>query len=93
MATKKMGSTLRVRRKKQLFKIWGCGPKNDKALCWWCFTVLTHETATIEHLMPRALDGSHDLINLRLACRKCNEGHVNPLDVCHPTCQENKLVG
>ncbi len=89
MATKKMGSTLRVRRKKQLFTIWGV---NGVAPCWWCLKPLHRDNATIEHLMPRALDGSHEMVNLRLACKECNEGHVNPLDVCHLTCHGNVLA-
>lgn len=89
MATKKMGGRQRAARKNQLFEIWGY---QGQAPCWWCAKLLIHKTATIEHLMPRALDGSHELINLRLACKECNEGHVNPLDVCHLTCHGDKLL-
>jgi hypothetical protein len=81
MATSRMGGNVRKHRKKQLFKLWGY---QGQAPCYWCLKVLIWKTATIEHMMPRVLDGSHDLINLRLACKECNEGHVNPLDVCHP---------
>lgn len=89
MATKKMGGRQRAARKKRLFDIWGY---KEQAPCWWCAKLLVPQTATIEHLMPRALDGSHELINLRLACKECNEGHVNPLDVCHLTCHGNILA-
>ena len=81
MATKKIGGNCRKKRKQQLFKIWGV---NGKAPCWWCLKILSWETATLEHMRPKALDGSHRLENLRLACKECNEGHVNPLDPCHP---------
>jgi 5-methylcytosine-specific restriction endonuclease McrA len=80
MATYRMGGNARKHRKKKLFMLWGY---KGKAPCYWCLKVLIWETATIEHMMPRALDGSHDMINLRLACKECNQGHVNPLDVCH----------
>lgn len=39
-----------------------------------CDTTTSHETnsATIDHIVPLALGGWHDLINLRVACRACN---------------------
>ncbi len=89
MATKKMGGALRTRRRKALLKFWGV---DGKVPCWWCLKIIDDKTATIEHLMPRALDGSHEMVNLRLACKECNEGHVNPLDVCHLTCHGNVLA-
>jgi hypothetical protein len=32
---------------------------------------------TVEHMIPQSLGGSHDLINLALACRRCNERRYN----------------
>lgn len=40
--------------------------------CFFCFKVIDKQTATIEHLEPLSLGGSHEWNNLRLACSPCN---------------------
>lgn len=42
------------------------------APCCYCGITLTHDTATLEHVKPKALGGSNDLDNLALACQPCN---------------------
>ena len=50
--------------KKSLFK------RGNK--CHYCQCELTHETATIEHIIPTFLGGSNKIANLTLACKPCN---------------------
>lgn len=77
----KMGGRQRISRKKKLFEIWGV---DGHAPCWWCLRMLQNTPkATIEHLIPQSMGGGHHIENLRIACDKCNSGHVNPLDVGH----------
>lgn len=40
--------------------------------CHWCRAPLTLETATLEHIIPRARGGSDYPDNLTLACLECN---------------------
>ena len=88
---KGMHRDLRAIRKKQLFKYWGV---KGFAPCWWCLRLLEFHNATIEHLIPLALNGTNSLVNLRLACSKCNSGHVNPLDPehCHISAKLKHLI-
>lgn len=62
-------SNARKTLKRRLFK-------RDGPLCaFGCGTVLTHETATIDHYpIPRRLGGPWTLENTRLACQPCNSG-------------------
>ena len=80
MGTKKMGSYARRKKRKALLEYWGF---NGQAPCWWCLKILDNTNATIEHMVPCALNGSHEFRNLRIACKECNNGYVNPLDVKH----------
>ncbi len=41
--------------------------------CQWCATPLTVETATIDHIKPRARYGDGGLLNRALACLDCNQ--------------------
>jgi 5-methylcytosine-specific restriction endonuclease McrA len=42
--------------------------------CWLCNSpIRTHQKATIDHVVPRALGGTHDISNLRLAHHHCNQ--------------------
>ena len=77
-----MGGNDRKRKKDTLFRVWGIQVKGiEYAPCWWCLKILVKDPlATIEHVWPRSLGGPHALTNLRIACKKCNEGHVNPYD-------------
>jgi hypothetical protein len=50
--------------------------------CHYCPTILTYETATIEHLVPRSRGGTWMQENLVLACAPCNVKKGNkPHDV------------
>lgn len=65
-----IGSKDRGRRKDALFQ-------RDGANCCWCGRRLTRKrgwknTATFEHMVPKALGGANSLANLKLACAECN---------------------
>ncbi|WP_445638730.1 HNH endonuclease [Nostoc sp. DSM 114161] len=47
--------------------------------CFWCNCDLTPQTLTIDHFIPLSKGGSNKLINLRPACRPCNQGRGNSL--------------
>ncbi len=40
--------------------------------CTWCARVVTKETYSIDHVVPRAQGGDDQHTNLVLACRECN---------------------
>lgn len=40
--------------------------------CWLCGRLLTLETATIDHVIPKSDGGGNDDDNLRCACWRCN---------------------
>ena len=44
-----------------------------RSRCAYCECPLTHREDTIDHFMPKALGGTNDRENLRLACNPCNE--------------------
>lgn len=46
--------------------------KRDGWRCVWCRCPLTREDATLEHLVPKWMGGTDALINLALACERCN---------------------
>lgn len=60
------------KRKKRQQLIAKCGSH-----CWLCNRPIINETPTLDHVTPRALGGSHDISNLRLAHGACNKlrGH------------------
>lgn len=62
----KIGGTRRKRRVKQLF----CG--RPWVECHYCGEVLTPFNATVDHIIPQANGGLHNVSNLLLACKKCN---------------------
>jgi hypothetical protein len=43
---------------------------------------------TIDHILPQSLQGSDNLDNLALACRRCNERHYNFTTGIDPKTQE-----
>lgn len=54
---------------------------HQEGRCCWCLDQMdmtksnrgeNPKAATWEHLVPQCMGGSHDLINLVLACRRCN---------------------
>jgi 5-methylcytosine-specific restriction endonuclease McrA len=59
-------------------------------LCEYCHSSerLSANRFTIDHVIPRSLDGSDDLSNLALACRRCNERRYNFVAGVDPETQE-----
>lgn len=49
--------------------------------CYWCQEVLQPNECTLDHLIPRSLDGPRIPQNLVCACRDCNLKRDNR---CHP---------
>lgn len=45
--------------------------------CYLCGVALTFETATIDHVIPKARGGTNAMRNLRLACFACNNRKNN----------------
>ena len=50
--------------------VWDCYPH----VCHWCKRPLTFDAFTVEHLLARSKDGTHELPNLRPACAGKNKG-------------------
>ncbi len=50
-----------------------------KYLCEYCYSPerLSANRFTIDHVTPRSLEGSDEISNLALACRRCNERRYN----------------
>ncbi len=63
-------------------------------VCEYCHSPerLSANRFTVEHLMPRSLGGSDDLINLALACRRCNERRSNFLVGIDPETKERESL-
>jgi 5-methylcytosine-specific restriction endonuclease McrA len=45
--------------------------------CCWCYTAMEMDgcsptAASIEHLIPTAVGGRHEIDNIAVACRRCN---------------------
>ena len=58
----------RQRMKKRVFRsLWEFDPR-----CVWCRAMLTKRSATMEHIVPLADGGTHEMLNLALACAHCN---------------------
>jgi HNH endonuclease len=53
--------------------------RQAKFLCEYCHSPEKISTSrfTIDHLQPRSLSGTDDLINLALACSRCNQRRYN----------------
>jgi HNH endonuclease len=64
--------------------------KRANYLCEYCHSLelLSANRFTIDHIVPRSLDGSDDLDNLALACRRCNERRYNFIAGIDPETQE-----
>jgi 5-methylcytosine-specific restriction endonuclease McrA len=45
--------------------------------CWYCGIELLEESATIDHIVPRAKGGSDHLDNLALCCEFCNRAKLD----------------
>ena len=64
--TKPMTSRSRRRRRDQLIALYG-------RHCWLCNrSIIDEGELTVDHVVPRALGGTHRLNNLRLAHDRCN---------------------
>lgn len=58
--------------------------RRDGWACHYCQCRLTYATATLDHVVPRALGGTNALYNLRLACKGCNQAKAaHPPHVFH----------
>jgi 5-methylcytosine-specific restriction endonuclease McrA len=59
-------------------------------LCEYCHSPerLSANRFTIDHVIPRSLEGSDDISNLALACRRCNERRYNFVAGVDPETQE-----
>jgi 5-methylcytosine-specific restriction endonuclease McrA len=77
--TPAMCTEMRYRRRKALVALYG-------EHCWLCNKAIVGEEPTIDHVVPRALGGTHQLSNLRLAHDRCNRrrGH-GPIPVLQLT--------
>lgn len=46
--------------------------QRDEAICWLCCGIVTHETASRDHVIPRSLGGPNRMSNYKLAHKECN---------------------
>lgn len=65
-----------------------------KYLCEYCHSPERSSSVmfTIDHLIPQSIDGSDELDNLALACRRCNERRYNFTTAIDPQTQEEVAV-
>jgi hypothetical protein len=63
-------------------------------VCEYCHSSeqLSANRFTVEHVMPKSLGGSDDLMNLALACRRCNERRSNFLEGIDPETQKSTAI-
>lgn len=52
--------------------------------CALCGHPLIRETATVDHILPRAQGGSHCRANLRIICWQCNRALANRQNAAKP---------
>ena len=59
-------------------------------LCEYCHSPerLSANRFTVAHIIPKSLQGSDDISNLALACRRCNERRYNFVAGIDPETQE-----
>ena len=79
------GLTRRARRRAARHHKWAvkrATMRDCSRRCVYCATLLTQETATLDHVQPLSRRGTHDPGNLVIACRECNQlkGDALPLD-------------
>jgi len=68
-------------RSRELRKVVG---RRDGWRCHYCKAGLSFKTATLDHVVPRALGGTWHSANLRIAWLKCNRAKANqPPHVFH----------
>ncbi len=63
-------------------------------LCEYCHSPerLSANRFTVDHVLPRSLQGSDDIDNLALACRRCNERRYNFMTGTDPETQETVQI-
>ncbi|MGH9316927.1 MAG: HNH endonuclease [Thermoanaerobaculia bacterium] len=44
----------------------------DNGRCRWCGAGLSFKEATLDHLVPLARNGKHEIANVILSCKSCN---------------------
>ena len=61
-----------------------------KCVCEYCHSPerLSANRFTVDHIIPQSLDGSDEIENLALACRRCNERRYNFVAGIDPETQE-----
>jgi len=64
----------RKSKKNQLSRLYG-------EQCWICKRNFLLEELTLDHLIPQCRYGSHNIVNLRLACKACNRKKDDKINV------------
>ena len=59
-------NTKRLRKRQRVYQ-------RDQYTCKLCGALLTDQTATLDHIIPRSKGGSGAITNLVTACRSCNQ--------------------
>ena len=55
----------------------------SKPICHYCGVALSADTATLEHIVPRSIGGTHSPYNVVLACGPCNAKRADRLVACY----------
>lgn len=64
----------RRRRRGELYRTQG-------GRCYWCGMLLAYEDSTIDHVIPKALNGTAHMHNIVISCYPCNQTKAD----AHPT--------
>lgn len=51
---------------------WNVARDREGPICFWCGGAICHRTASFDHVVPRALNGSSNRHNVVLSCLDCN---------------------
>lgn len=68
-----LSSKAKKQKRQQLIQKYGCK-------CWNCKKEFSAPELTIDHLIPLSCWASNNLLNLRLACKPCNQKRGNKID-------------
>lgn len=55
--------------------------ERQKGCCPWCGERMSCHKMSIEHIIPKSLGGTHDLVNLAVAHRKCNSARMSDVTI------------